>query len=98
MAQTEGTAVAEICLRSWEGTSTIYYINIVITTVTIVRSEDELLRPQAATWLVVAKGHNILQVTEAPIRGQRPPYFVVARGHNCSNVNVPAKAGTIWSL
>ena len=45
-----------------------------MTYLTIGRSEDELSRPEAANILVVAGGHNILEVTETLIRGQRPQH------------------------
>ena len=36
---------------------------------------------QRSPQLVVAKGNNIFEVTETPIRGQRPPQFLVPKGH-----------------
>ena len=39
-----------------------------------------------APQLVVARGHNIFEVTGTPIRGQRPPQFLVPEGHEILEV------------
>ena len=59
---------------------------ILVTYLTIGRSEDELSRPEADIFGCGRRSQNLL-------KSQRPLYC-----HTCSNANVPAKAGTIWSL
>ena len=43
--------------------------------------------------LVVAKGHNIIEVTGTPICGRRPPWLLVAEGHNIIEVTGPPIRG-----